>query len=158
MPIRTVNAVMTKTVESTVTGTKTSLAVFHCFNSLNGIEYLDENEYEVKSIKLPCSGLNRDVILLRAFEAGADAVIVFACPVGSCHYIQGNLRAAKRVARVKKILDEIGLDGRRLNFYNVEHHDRATVVEIVQKTLAGLETLGPNPIKETESVLSVKKV
>ena len=55
--------------------------------------------------------MTREVVLLRAFEAGADAVVVMVCPQDTCHYLQGNVRTAKRVTRVKKLLDEIGLDG-----------------------------------------------
>ena len=38
-------------------------------------------------------------ISLKAFEAGADAVAVLACPEETCRYVQGNLRAKRRVAR-----------------------------------------------------------
>jgi F420-non-reducing hydrogenase iron-sulfur subunit len=124
---------------------KNKLTIFHCFNALKNCSFLDESNYEVKSIKLPCSSLIREVFLLKAFEAGADAVIVLACPEGTCRYIQGNLRAIKRVGRVKKLLDEIGIDGRRLNFYNIQHGDETAVEGIVNNTISGLATLGPNP-------------
>ncbi len=124
-----------------------AVTIFHCFNALESAEFLPQDGYEVKSVKLPCSSLNREVVLLRAFEAGADAVIVLACPEGACRYVQGNLRAAKRVARVKQILDQIGLDGRRLNFYTIPHHDKAAVTAIVDRTLTALTELGPNPAK-----------
>jgi F420-non-reducing hydrogenase iron-sulfur subunit len=122
------------------------ITVFHCFNNVGDITG-QADDYEVRSVNMPCSGMTREVILLKAFEAGADAVMVLACPEGTCHYLEGNLRARKRVATVKKMLDEIGLDGRRLNFYNVSPGDRAAVERIIEETVLDLDTLGPSPAR-----------
>jgi len=122
-----------------------TIAVFHCANAVGDVAGIES--YEIKNISLPCSSMNRDFILLKAFEAGADAVVVLACPEGSCRYVDGNLRAQKRVGRVKKILDDIGLDGRRLNFYHVSPGDGAAVERIIARTALDLDTLGPNPAR-----------
>jgi F420-non-reducing hydrogenase iron-sulfur subunit len=121
------------------------ITVFHCFNALDNTSFLDEETYDIRSIKLPCSSMTREVVLLRAFESGADAVVVLVCPEGSCRYLQGNLRTAKRVAHLKKLLDEIGIDGRRLNLYNIPHGDQSVVSRIIDKTISDLAKLGPNP-------------
>jgi F420-non-reducing hydrogenase iron-sulfur subunit len=121
------------------------ITIFHCFNALADVAFPEGQNYEIQSIKLPCSSMTREVILLKAFEAGADAVVVIVCPEGTCRYIQGNLRTAKRVARVKKLLDEIGLDGRRLNLFNIPHGDQKKVNQIIEQTLAEIAVLGPNP-------------
>lgn len=122
------------------------ITVFHCFNAIDNIVG-QTDDYNVRSIRMPCSGMTREVVLLKAFEAGADAVVVLACPEGTCRYLEGNLRARKRVATVKKILDEIGLDGRRLNFYNIAPGDQATVERIIEQTAGDLATLGPSPAR-----------
>jgi F420-non-reducing hydrogenase iron-sulfur subunit len=126
---------------------KAKITVFHCFTALNNTAFLEDKDYEVHLVKMPCSSATREVFLLRAFEAGADAVVVLVCPEGACRFLQGNIRAAKRVARVKKILDEIGLDGRRLNIYNIPHGDQTAIDRILGKTLDTLATLGPNPAR-----------
>ena len=123
---------------------KPRITVFHCFNALNKLESPD-GLYDVQSVKMPCSSMTREVFLLRAFESGADGVIVLVCPVGTCQYMEGNIRAGLRVARVKKILDEIGLDGRRLNIYNIPHGDRLAVEDILKQNITALATLGRNP-------------
>jgi F420-non-reducing hydrogenase iron-sulfur subunit len=126
---------------------KAKITVFHCFTALNNTAFLEDKDYEVQLVKMPCSSATREVFLLRAFESGADAAVVLVCPEGTCRYLQGNLRAAKRVARVKKILDEIGLDGRRLNIYNIPHSDQAAVERVLEKTAADLVTLGLSPAR-----------
>jgi F420-non-reducing hydrogenase iron-sulfur subunit len=121
------------------------ITVFHCFNAI-GNNSIFEGDYEVKSINLPCSGMTSDIVLLKALENGADAVIVLACPENTCHYLEGNLRAKKRVARVKKLLDEAGLDGSRLNFFNVSPGDESAVQSILRKTVSELADLGPGVV------------
>jgi len=127
---------------------KPAITVFHCINTFpDGADLpLAESEnFSITSFKLPCSSMVKDVYLLRAFEAGADAVLVFVCPEGQCRYVEGNIRAAKRVQFVKKLLDEIEIDGRRLSLFNIASGDAAAAVEIIQKTLPELVKLGPNP-------------
>ena len=100
---------------------------------------------ELHALELPCSSMVRDVFLLRAFEAGADAVVVFTCPEGQCRHIDGNIRARKRVERVQGILDEIGLNGRRLSLFNIAPGDVEAVSLALRKVLSDLAVLGPNP-------------
>jgi F420-non-reducing hydrogenase iron-sulfur subunit len=121
------------------------ITIFHCFNALADITFPESPKYEIQSIKLPCSSMTREVVLLRAFEAGADAVLVIVCPEGECRYLQGNLRASKRVMRVKKYLDDIGLDGRRINLFNIPHGDQSKANHIIEQTLAEIAVMGPNP-------------
>ena len=84
--------------------------------------------------------MTKDVFLLRAFEAGADAVLVLACPEESCRYAEGGKRARKRVQYTRGILDEIGMDGeKQLAIYNTVAGDEKTVKDIIGKTLEGLE-------------------
>ena len=127
---------------------KPKITVFHCvntFNGVTGIPITDANEFDWHMVKLACSSMVKDVFLLRAFEAGSDAVIVLVCPEGQCRYVEGNLRAKKRVMHVKKLLDEIGLDGRRLSIVNLSPEDKGNVTQILQKISSDLADLGPNP-------------
>ena len=129
-------------------GYQPKISVFHCINVFSeGDELLphDRHKATVEFLKLPCSSMVKDVFLLRAFEAGADAVRVLVCPEGSCRYVEGNLRAEKRVGWVKNLLDEIGLDGRRLELHNVACRDAAAVGQIIEQTLSQLAELGPSP-------------
>jgi len=125
-----------------------SITLFHCINTLSEGDVLSsggEDNFELKSVKLPCSGMVKDVFLLRAFEAGADAVIVLVCLEDQCRHLEGSIRAKKRVEWVQDLLDDIGFDGRRLSMFNISVGDEAAGAEIVRKTLSGLADLGPNP-------------
>ena len=126
---------------------KPAITVFHCVNALEGghSDALTRDDAEITIIRMACSSMTRDVYLLRAYEAGADAVVVLVCPEGQCRYIDGNIRAAKRVGRVKHLLDEIGLGGERIAIHNVNPGDDAAVSGTIDAALATLTDLGPNP-------------
>ena len=127
---------------------KPKITLFHCINSFNessSLPLTGKNDFEMKIIKLPCSSMVKDVFLLRAFEAGSDGVLVLVCPEGQCRYVEGNLRARKRVEWVQNLLDEIGLNGRRLSICNISSDNKVGVSQIIQKTLKDLDELGPNP-------------
>ena len=50
----------------------------------------------VRIIRLPCTGKVEIDFILRAFERGADAVMVAGCLEGGCHFQEGNHRAPVR--------------------------------------------------------------
>ena len=124
------------------------ITIFYCINSFSEsvLSHLDEiDRVDIKYIKMPCSGMTKDVYLLRAFEAGADAVIVLVCPEGKCRFVEGNIRAKKRIKRTKGLLDEIELDGERLSMFNLNPKDKDAAAKIIKDTLLKLKDLGPNP-------------
>jgi coenzyme F420-reducing hydrogenase delta subunit len=129
---------------------KAKITVFYCINTFgNGgpVPLTDGEECEFRLVKLACSSMVKDVFLLRAFEAGADAVIVLVCPEGQCRYVEGNLRAYKRVMWVKKLLDEIGIDGNRLSLVNLSSEDKEAAAQIVEKVRSDLIERGPSPAR-----------
>jgi F420-non-reducing hydrogenase iron-sulfur subunit len=101
----------------------------------------------VKIIRIPCTGKVDILYILRAFEDGADGVFVAGCEEGSCHFLNGNYRAKRKVRYVKKILDEIGIGGERLEMYNLSAAMGVKFAEIVKEMTERVKKLGPNPIK-----------
>ena len=70
-------------------------------------------------VRLPCTGKVDVNMLLGAFVEGADGVMVAGCEVGSCHFLEGNVRAKKRVDYAKKKLEEAGIDPQKLEMYHI---------------------------------------
>jgi coenzyme F420-reducing hydrogenase delta subunit len=129
---------------------KPKITVMYCINSLDEKTILHENTdqgVELKFVKMPCSSMVKDLFMLRAFEAGSDAVIIFVCPEGHCRYVEGNLRAKKRVAWVQNLLNEIGLDGKRLLLHNVSPKNPEFIHDIFRETLNTIDRLGFSPAR-----------
>jgi F420-non-reducing hydrogenase iron-sulfur subunit len=68
--------------------------------------------------------------------------------MGDCHFLEGNLRAKERVAHAKEILDEIGMDGRRLEMYHIGASDAPNWARAVREMTERALSLGPNPIRK----------
>ena len=86
---------------------------------------------------------------MRALQNGADGVYVAGCLEGDCHFKDGNVKAAKRVYYVKKLLDEIGIDAERVEMITMSagmgERFARTAIEFTEK----IRELGPNPVRET---------
>jgi coenzyme F420-reducing hydrogenase delta subunit len=124
------------------------ITLFHCIKAFDDTAELfltGKDTCEIQTVKMPCSSMVKDVFLLRAFEAGSDAVVVLVCPEGQCRFLEGNIRAKKRVAWVRNLLDEIGLNGQRLSLSNISSGDKITASQIIDDVLKNLAELGPNP-------------
>ncbi|MBC8448999.1 MAG: hydrogenase iron-sulfur subunit, partial [Chloroflexi bacterium] len=62
----------------------------------------------VRIVKLPCSGRIDPLFLVKAFEQGADGVLVSGCHPGDCHYVSGNLLARRRFTAFRELLNFLG--------------------------------------------------
>ncbi|HEY3313910.1 MAG TPA: hydrogenase iron-sulfur subunit [Bacillota bacterium] len=100
----------------------------------------------VRVIELPCSGKTDPMLLLEAFENGADGVYVAGCMEGDCHFLKGNFRAKKRVNAIKKLLDQVGIGGQRLEMFNLSGSMGPRFAEIAREMTERIKKLGPSPI------------
>ncbi len=109
----------------------------------------------VRIIRLPCTGKVDAIHLMKAFEDGADAVFVAGCFEGECHYLEGNLRAKKRVAYVKKLLSEVEIEPERLEMFNLSSAMGGRFAEIVEEMMDRVKKLGSTYITQTDRLLNL---
>jgi F420-non-reducing hydrogenase iron-sulfur subunit len=102
---------------------------------------------EVEIILVPCSGRVDIIHLLKAFEAGEDAVFVAGCLEGECHYLTGNIRAKKRVNKLKKDFAYMGLESNRLEMFNLSSSEGPRFAAICKEMSERAYKLGPSPVK-----------
>ncbi|MBN2194881.1 MAG: hydrogenase iron-sulfur subunit [Polyangiaceae bacterium] len=101
----------------------------------------------VRVIRMPCTGKVESIYIVRAFEKGADGVIVAGCLEGGCHHVEGNLRARRRVERVQALLGEIGIESERLGMYDLSSAQGTRFAEIVNEMNDRVAKLGPSPLR-----------
>ena len=106
----------------------------------------------VRVLRLPCTGKIEVNYILTAFEHGVDAVIVAGCLEGGCHFLEGNLRARKRVERAKQLLEEIGLEPQRLDMFNLSSAEGPRFAEIVSEMSGRVKQLGLSPLKSDQKI------
>jgi F420-non-reducing hydrogenase iron-sulfur subunit len=80
---------------------------------------------------------------MRAFEKGADGILVAGCEEGSCHFKDGNLVAKRRVNYTKTLLSEIGLEPDRIKMVNIGAADARPFAEHVRQMVETMRKLGP---------------
>ena len=104
----------------------------------------------IRIVRTPCTGRLEVEYFMKAFEKGADGVLVAGCEEGSCHFKEGNLVAKRRVGYARKLLAEAGLEMERLRMVNVSAAGARLFTEHVQKMAETIHKLGPSPINKAK--------
>ena len=102
----------------------------------------------VRIIRVMCSGMVDPIYILRAFEQGADGVLVTGCQPGDCHYITGNLRSEERIAKLKNIVNLLGLEEERLKLKWISTSEGVIFARTITETVDELKKLGPSPFNK----------
>ena len=106
----------------------------------------------VRAIRVMCSGRVEPAFILRAFELGADGVLVLGCHPGDCHYAEGNYKALRRMELLKRTLVQLGVepDRFRMDWVSASEGDRFS--HIVNEMTEKVRALGPLKAKEGAAV------
>ena len=97
----------------------------------------------VRIIRLPCTGRVDFNLIVKAFEVGADAILVSGCHPGDCHYAAGNFHARRRWGLFRELLDTIGVDSRRVHFSWISAAEGAKFQKLVTEIVEKTRELGP---------------
>jgi F420-non-reducing hydrogenase iron-sulfur subunit len=97
----------------------------------------------VRIIRLPCTGRIDPLFIIKAFERGADGVIVSGCHPADCHYTSGNYHARRRFAVFHDFMEFIGVDQRRMTFSWVSASEGAKWRDVVNEAVNNVRELGP---------------
>ena len=96
----------------------------------------------IRAIKLTCTGRIAPAFILKAFQEGADGVLVSGCHPGDCHYTSGNYHARRRWAIFRRLLDLTGIDERRLFFSWVSAAEGAKFADLIRDVTAKVAAIG----------------
>jgi len=97
----------------------------------------------VKIIRFPCTGRIDFMLLMKAFDNGADGIIVTGCHPNDCHYSTGNFHARRRWIVFRNLLDFAGVDTERIQFSWVSAAEGAKWANVVNSTVEKIKQLGP---------------
>ena len=97
----------------------------------------------LKVIRVMCSGRVNPIFVINALQQGADGVLIGGCHPGDCHYERGNYLARRRMAVLKKLLEYVGIDSRRVRMTWVSASEGKKFAEVVQEVTDDIRKLGP---------------
>lgn len=120
---------------------KDKIILFCCENSaLKAVDNMGTADI-LKSadiVRLPCSGKAEVGLILKSFENGYGGVVILGCPLDNCKFIKGNYRAKKRIANVKRALQEAGINENRVTIDFVSSVDAHKVARILEEMKAAI--------------------
>ena len=97
----------------------------------------------VRIVRTMCSGRVDPVFVLKAFQLGADGVVVMGCHLGDCHYQEGNYKTIRRIPFLRRLVAHFGIDPRRLRLEWVSASEGDRFAEVVNSFTEEIRALGP---------------
>lgn len=97
----------------------------------------------VRMIRLPCTGRIDPMFIVKAFESGADGVLISGCHPGDCHYTAGNFHARRRWILFRHLLRFIGIDDSRVFFSWVSASEGKKWVDVINEVTDTVRKEGP---------------
>jgi F420-non-reducing hydrogenase iron-sulfur subunit len=97
----------------------------------------------VKVIRVPCSTRVEPAFVLKAFQSGADGVLILGCHPGDCHYIEGNYKTMRRLPLLKKMLAQFGIEDGRVRLDWVSASEGEKYARVVNEMTEAVKALGP---------------
>ena len=101
----------------------------------------------IRLIRVMCSGMVDPKYVIKAFLEGADAVLIGGCWPGDCHYINGNYKARRRIALIKEIMQQYGIEDDRLWLRWIAASEGNMFAETIEEMTKTVKALGPSPIR-----------
>lgn len=86
----------------------------------------------VRPLKVDCLGQVSTSVILKAFEKGADGVMLVGCSPEECHYEFGSRRAAELFDEVRSLARLLGFREEQLEFHQVHIGDEEALIEKVK--------------------------
>lgn len=132
---------------------KPKIVVFCCnWCSYAGADLAGISRYQIKPyfrvIRTMCSARVDPEWIMEAFRLGADGVLVTGCHPGDCHYIGGNYRARRRIAMLRSLLQQFGLDADRLQLTWISAGEAEKFASTINGFIDRIIELGPSPYRQ----------
>jgi coenzyme F420-reducing hydrogenase delta subunit len=90
-----------------------------------------------------CSSRVNPQFILKAFQEGADGVLVSGCHPGDCHYIEGNYYARRKLTLLRDLLEWMGIDPERFQISWISAAEGPKFAEVVTRFTEKIKELGP---------------
>jgi len=132
------------------------IVVFACnWCSYAGADTAGVNKFQyppnVRLIRVMCSGRIHPAFVLKAFELGADGVMVSGCHFGDCHYIFGNHRQVEIFEKTKGLVKLLGLENERLRLEWISAAEGGRFAQLITEFVEDVKKVGPSPLRREKT-------
>jgi F420-non-reducing hydrogenase iron-sulfur subunit len=138
--------------QATVTEFEPLIIGFCCnWCSYAGADLAGTSRYEyppnIRLIRVMCTQMIPPWLVVDSLTKGADGVLITGCHPGDCHYVDGNLKAERRVDALRVMLQDMGLEPERLRLEWVSAGEGEKFARVVREFTDQVRRLGPNQFK-----------
>jgi len=106
----------------------------------------------VRIVRVMCSGMVDPIYILKAFEMGADGVLVAGCHEIDCHYLNGPLKCDAMFEKLKRVVNTLGLEDERLRREMISTSESPIFAQVIEEMVEQIKKLGPSPLRERVKV------
>ena len=99
--------------------------------------------YDFRVVRVPCTGRVDPLLALKAFEKGADGVLISGCHPGDCHYSEGNYYARRKFELLRRMLPHLGIEPERYTYTWVSASEAARWQQVITNFVNEVTALGP---------------
>jgi F420-non-reducing hydrogenase iron-sulfur subunit len=103
----------------------------------------------IRIIRIMCSGRIEPTFILKAFQQGADGVLICGCHPGDCHYQEGNYKCLRRFKLIQKYVDQMGIEPERFRLEWISASEGKQFAELVNDMTKNLLNIGPSKVKKS---------
>ncbi|MBU4009842.1 MAG: hydrogenase iron-sulfur subunit, partial [Proteobacteria bacterium] len=107
-------------------------------------------------IRTMCSGRVDEKFIWQAFEKKAPVILVSGCHIGDCHYINANHWTVKRVEKVHKKMEKLGIRKERLQLEWISAAEGIRFAEVMKKMETLRRSVSMEEIEKTVDILKSK--
>ncbi len=132
--------------------------VFACnWCSYAGADFAGVSRFQyppnARLIRTMCSGRVSEKFVWRAFEKGSPVVLVSGCHIGDCHYLNANHWTERRVKRMQKKMEKMGLRQERLQLEWISAAEGLRFKEVMEKMERLRQSVTEQEVAETKRIL-----
>lgn len=110
----------------------------------------------IRIIRIMCSGRIEPTFILKAFQQGADGVLICGCHPGDCNYQEGNYKCLRRFKLLQKFIAQMGIEKERLQLEWISASEGKQFAELVNNMTKDILMLGPSRVKSSLDVQHLK--
>lgn len=107
----------------------------------------------VRVIRIMCSGRLDPQFIVMALRQGADGVLIGGCHPGDCHYQEGNYKALRRFALLRKVLRDFGIEPERVRLEWIAASEGDKVQRVINEMTEQIRQLGPLHLEDRQAAV-----
>jgi len=128
------------------------IVAFTCnWGSYAGLEYAGTTRIsypaDIRFIRVMCVGRINQAFVLKAFELGADGVLLLGCVPEECHYDFGSKRFAENHRRTEMLLRMLGIEKERLRWEGISAAEVSKFTKVIKEFVEKVKEIGPSPLR-----------